>query len=114
MTPANSVNTRDGDRIRDVRAVPCEKVVEPVYRGRRDMQRIFVRFSRNACSDDQRSGKIESFARNLCKVQLSRDGNTCSRQNSITTLRFAQHDSRDVKLELLAARLPPFVRKFLI
>lgn len=114
VTSANRVNTWNGDRIRDVRAVPGEQVVEAVYRGRGDVQRIFVRFSRNACSHDQSSGKIKSFARNLCEAQFLRDGNTCSRQTGITTLRFAQHDRRDVKLEVLTTRLPPFVREFLI
>jgi hypothetical protein len=114
MTPADGVNTRDGDRIRDVRAVPRKEVVETVYRGRRNVQRIFVGFSRNACACDQGSGKIERLARDLGKAQFSRDGNTCSRQDGITTLRFSQHDSRDVKLEVLTARLPPFVRKLLI
>ena len=114
MTPADGVNTRNRDRIRYVGAVPSQKIVESVYRSSRDVQRIFVRFPRNAGSSDQSSGKIESFARNVCKAQFSRDSNARSRQDGIASFRFAQHNRRNVKFKVFAPCLPPFARKFLI
>lgn len=114
MTPTDRVNARDGHRIRDVRAVPRQKVVQPVHRGRRDVQRIFVRFSRDTCSCHQSSGKVDSFACHWCKPELSRYGKTLSGNDGVTALGFAQHDSGDIALEVLASRLPPLLRELLI
>lgn len=114
MTPTYGVNPRDGHRIRDMRAVPRQKEVQPVDRGCRDVKRIFVRFSRDTCPCHQRSGKIDSVACHRCKPQLSRHGDPLSGDDSITALGFAQHNSRDVELEVLAMRLPPLPRELLV
>jgi len=113
-SPADRVNARDGDRIRDMSTVPGEEIVKSICRGSRDVKCILVRFSRNAGSLDQSRCEVERFGRYLRKTQPSYDFHACESKGRIASLGLAKNHGGHVEVKPVAPQLPPFTRHFLI
>lgn len=111
---ANRLDARSHGRVRNMRAIPSEKIVHPMNGCGRHMEGVGSSLQGQRSARQQRSTECKAFVRDIKFPHSAQESQSLGRGIGVPRAGLVHHDLRYKQVESPAALLPPSARQHLI